>query len=70
MPNEPLEELLTTRRAAPLLGMAAQTLVAWRCLRRPDQPPYVRIGRSVRYRPSEIRRWMESRQRGPMPPGA
>ncbi len=60
-----LEELLDTRAAAPLVGLRPQTLVGWRCQRRVDQPPYLRVGRRVRYRPSSLRAWCEAREHHP-----
>jgi len=65
MPVEPLEELLDTRRAAPLLGIRPHTLTIWRHKRRADQPRYLRIGRNIRYEPAELARWRASRETGP-----
>ena len=50
----------TPKEAAAYLGMKAQTLAVWRttgryCL------PFVRVGRSIRYRVSDLDAWMASR---------
>jgi predicted DNA-binding transcriptional regulator AlpA len=50
-----LSDLLTTREAAAVLGIQAQTLHAWRAARRESQPAYVRIGsRAVKYRRADL----------------
>jgi hypothetical protein len=46
-------ELLTTRQVAWLLSLAPGTLASWRCRRRPGLP-WVRLGRSVRYRRTDV----------------
>jgi len=66
----PEELLVDSRVAAPMCGLRPQTLAGWRCSGKADQPPFYRVGRNVRYRPSEVRAWVESRQRGPVAPGA
>lgn len=52
---------LTTREAADYLGLKHNTLEAWRC--RGDGPRFVKLGRSVRYRQSDLDQWIESRTR-------
>jgi len=51
---------LTEREVAKLTGIAVQTLRNWRCMR--VGPPYVKIGRLVRYPKDELdkfmRRWV------------
>ena len=47
------EALLAPEQVADLLGVAEQTLAAWRTTGRYDLP-YVKIGRLVRYRQSDI----------------
>ena len=56
------DRLLTRREAAELLGVAEQTLAVWHCLGRYDLP-VVKVGRSVRYRLSDLMTWLESRTR-------
>jgi hypothetical protein len=52
--NEPL---VPERKAADWLGLSVKTLQSWRCNRagrRREGPPFVRVGRAIRYRPSDI----------------
>ena len=37
-----------------------KTLEAWRC--RGGGPPFIRVGRLIRYRPDDVARWCESRR--------
>ena len=57
-------ELVTEPEAAKALGVAAGTLKAARLHRLESNPlrtlPYVKIGRSIRYRKSDIAAWIES----------
>jgi hypothetical protein len=50
MPLKPLnpDALLYERDAAEILSVSCRTLQSWRL--RKDGPPYVRVGRLVRYR--------------------
>ena len=50
--------LLTESQAAQLLQISIRTLQAWR-LRR-SGPPYVQLGRAVRYRISDLMGWIDS----------
>jgi predicted DNA-binding transcriptional regulator AlpA len=55
------QPLLTTKQAATLVGVS----VAWFEKRRwegTDQPPYIRIGRTVRYDRGALMRWCRDRQ--------
>lgn len=56
--------LVSEPHAAHLLGVAPGTLKAARLRRLPDNPlralPYLRIGRAIRYRFSDIEAWVES----------
>ncbi len=38
-----------------------KTLQSWRC--KGTGPPYVKLNHLVRYRPSDVRRWLESKIR-------
>lgn len=49
----------TTKEAAKYLGLKRTTLEAWRC--RGGGPRYLKLGRSVRYRLSDLDAWVESR---------
>jgi excisionase family DNA binding protein len=55
------KDLLTTAQAAECLGMTEATLATWRSTRRRDVP-YVKVGRSVRYRRCDLEAWLEARQ--------
>ncbi len=51
--------LLNQDEAAEALAVPARTLEAWRC--RGGGPPFVRIGRHVRYRLRDLQAWIEER---------
>lgn len=56
------DRLLTRKQAAEVLGFQPQTLARWKWEGREDRPPEVRVGsRAVRYRASELSRWIASR---------
>jgi predicted site-specific integrase-resolvase len=52
--------LLDDVRAAQMLGIAAKTLPVWRSTRRVEIP-YIKIGRCVRYRLSDLQRFIEAK---------
>jgi excisionase family DNA binding protein len=52
--------LLTREQAAQYLGVTPGTLSVWACTHRYDLP-YVRVGRSVRYRLRDLEAFLESR---------
>lgn len=52
--NQPPNKILLTRKeAAAYLGISDNTLANWACTRKFDLP-YIRVGRSVRYRQSDL----------------
>ena len=53
--------LLKTHEAASRLALSHRTLEKLR--RRGDGPLFVKIGRAVRYRPSDLDRWLASMER-------
>jgi predicted DNA-binding transcriptional regulator AlpA len=55
------ERLLTARDAANLLRLSPSWLAKARM--RGDGPPYVKLGRAIRYTETGILQWMRSRQR-------
>jgi excisionase family DNA binding protein len=58
------EGLVTARDLADLLGLSASTILdMWE---RGDLPGF-KIGRAVRFRPSEVEAWLEGCRRGPAP---
>jgi predicted DNA-binding transcriptional regulator AlpA len=56
-----IERLLTPKEAAHLLRVSLSWLAKARM--RGDGPPYIPIGRSIRYSDAALLRWMKSRQR-------
>ncbi|MEJ1929486.1 hypothetical protein WDZ92_04300 [Nostoc sp. NIES-2111] len=54
------EELIDRKTAAKRLKMAPGTLAAWDSTKRYDLKP-IKIGRTVRYRPSVIDRFIDER---------
>ena len=57
-----LNELLTNEQAAAYLGVSPQTLCVWRSVGRYNLP-FLKIGRLVRYRKSDLDDWLEKRVR-------
>ncbi len=55
-----IPKLLTENETAAFLGAAPDTLAVWRCTRRYSLP-YIKIGRLVRYRESDVIAFLESR---------
>ena len=49
--------LMDSKAVAAYLGVKVETLAQWR-LRR-EGPPFVKAGRSIRYRLGEIQRWLD-----------
>jgi excisionase family DNA binding protein len=60
-PATPAFVLLTPKEAARLLKVSVSWLAKARM--RGDGPPYIRIGRSIRYREDALIQWMKGRQR-------
>ncbi|NUQ60903.1 MAG: helix-turn-helix domain-containing protein [Pirellulales bacterium] len=56
----PRSDYLTRNEAAAYIAMRPQTLAAWATLGRHDLP-YVKVGRSVRYRLADLDAWLASR---------
>ena len=55
--------LVDEKQASEILGLAPGTLSVWRCTKRYDLP-FVKVGRSVKYRLSDLERFVESRTVG------
>ena len=53
-------EQLSPDEAAAYLGIKPQTLAVWRSAGRYDLP-FVRVGRSIRYRVSDLEAWLVRR---------
>jgi excisionase family DNA binding protein len=52
--------LLTREQAAEFLGVSINTLAVWASTKR-YALPVVKVGRSVRYRQSDLDQWLEAR---------
>jgi excisionase family DNA binding protein len=50
------EALLVEVHAADLLGLSSRTLQSWRSKK--EGPPFVRVGRAVRYRRQDLLTWV------------
>lgn len=50
-------KLLTAEEVAALTGLAVETLAQWRSQRRGI--PYLKVGRAVRYHPSDVQQYLE-----------
>lgn len=61
-------EYFTSRQAAQYLSISVKCLEKWRSLR--EGPPYVKLGRSVRYRRDDLDTYMTQRLVKPMVFGA
>jgi excisionase family DNA binding protein len=59
-----MEVLLTPTRAAELLGVSTNTLACWRSTKRYPLG-FVRVGARVRYRVSDLERFINSRAEKP-----
>ena len=54
-----LEPLIDVQQLADYLDVPVKTLYAWRYRR--QGPPAFRVGRHLRYRRSDIQRWIQQR---------
>lgn len=60
------DRLLTRKEAAEILGFQPQTLARWKWEGREDRPREVRVGsRAIRYRASDLVRWIAARSEFP-----
>lgn len=60
--NRNLEELLNEHDVAQVYGLSVASVRRWRLLG--QGPKYIKIGAAVRYRPSDVSSWLESRPTG------
>jgi predicted DNA-binding transcriptional regulator AlpA len=60
-PPTAIAALRTPKEAAQFLKLSTSWLAKARM--RGDGPPYIRIGRSIRYSEAAVLQWMKSRQR-------
>lgn len=54
------EKLLNTSEASQYLGVTRDTLAVWRTTRRYELP-YIKVGRLVKYRLSDLDNWLNQR---------
>ena len=53
-----MDKLWSTQELAAFLDLPVQTIYQWR--KRKYGPPGRKMGRNIRYRPSEVERWIDS----------
>lgn len=58
--DNPMTTLMSPDEAARYLGVTVQTLAAWRWKK--VGPPYRKVGRRVRYDPTELDSWTKATQ--------
>lgn len=56
------DAIINTDQAATLLCTPKNTLIKWRSTGE-NKIPYIKIGRNVRYRVSDLRAWLEAHSR-------
>jgi len=61
------ERLLPPEVVAKILGVAVKTLANWRAAG--TGPPYVRVEHSIRYRESDVARWIAEKRIRPLDGG-
>lgn len=54
--------LMNQVQTAEFLAVSTRTLEGWRCIG--GGPPFIRIGRRVRYRLRDLQKWIEARTFG------
>jgi predicted DNA-binding transcriptional regulator AlpA len=57
-----VDPVFDTREAAKRIGTTAETLAFWRVTKREPFLPFFRIGRSIRYRLSDIEEFLQQRR--------
>jgi predicted site-specific integrase-resolvase len=56
----PQRKLLNESETAAYLGLRPETLATWRSTNR-YRLPYLRVGRAIRYRPSDVEKFLKER---------
>lgn len=56
----PNEKFLTTHQTAEILQVRVETLAVWRATGR-YEIPFIKMGRKVLYKQSDIQKWLEKR---------
>ncbi|WP_323257519.1 helix-turn-helix domain-containing protein [Arcicella lustrica] len=54
------DDLVDRKRAAKYLGISPETLAVWKCTKRYELD-CIKIGRSVRYRMSDLKKFVDER---------
>ena len=54
------EKLMIVDELAALVGRSRRTVLDWNS--RGEGPRYIRLGRRIAYRPSDIEKWLKSRE--------
>ena len=57
-----MEAPLDTKAAAKATGLAVATLEKYRIVGGDAGPPFLKLNRSVRYDPADLRSWMDARR--------
>jgi predicted DNA-binding transcriptional regulator AlpA len=57
--SDPLQELLTEHDVARVTCLSVASIRRWRLLR--QGPKYLKIGAAVRYKPEDLKVWLDSR---------
>lgn len=55
-------KLLTRQEVSEILGTKKETLAIWACAKRYDLP-YIKVGRYVRYKQSDVENFLNSRRK-------
>jgi excisionase family DNA binding protein len=55
-------DLIDSQETAEILGISKSALEVWRTTGR-YQLPFIKVGRNVRYRRSDVSEWLDSRTR-------
>ena len=61
--HKPIEDLLNEHDVARITGMSVASVRRWRLFNR--GPKYIKLGAAVRYRPSDLAAWIDSRPASP-----
>lgn len=61
MNNTDIKSILTEKETAQYIGMSISWLRQSRMRGDKDAPPFLKIGKSVRYRKSELDAWLDSK---------
>lgn len=56
-----MEKLLSPKELAAWLGVPRSTVYAWNY--QGTGPKRIRVGKAVRYRPTEVERWLTEREK-------